>query len=274
MATHDLDKLKGDIQVRVSRNESFLPLGGEKEQVPAGEVIYADEEKVIGRFSKQCEQTATTTESKNLVLVTFANQALDAAAFKQTVQKTSDLIVKFNTPVSLQKKRFPLDLRVGQILSAEPHPEADKLYILNVNLGDHRRQLVAGIRQHYSQTELKGKKIIVLSNLKPAKLRGIESQGMLLAGEEDGQLGVLTIDAPVGTSVGIEGLENNLAQIKYEEVAKGKLEVKAGKAFADGSQLRAAGKDVVADKIRNGPVKELFTRFSRIQKACHTFGDP
>ena len=87
MATHDVDKLKGDIHVRLSTKEAFLPLGGEKETVSEGEVIYADEEKVIGRFSKQCEQTATTTESKNLVLVAFANRALDAAAFKQTVQK-------------------------------------------------------------------------------------------------------------------------------------------------------------------------------------------
>ncbi|MDO8481343.1 MAG: methionine--tRNA ligase [Nanoarchaeota archaeon] len=258
MATHDADTLKGDIHVRLSRNETFLPLGGEKEQVPARELIYVDDEKVIGRFSKQCAQTATSSDSRNIVLVAFGNRAIPPDVFKQAVRRTCEVIVKFNggtCPLLQEKPSFALNLRVGEIIEANPHPEADKLVVLSVSLGDQRRQIVAGIRAHYALEELKGKKIIVVTNLKPAKLRGLESQGMLLAGEEGGVLGVLTCDAPVGTSVGIEGFENSAAQIKYEEFQKVKLEVKNGKAFANGFQLNATGKEVVAERIKEGPVK-------------------
>ena len=74
-----------------------------------------------------------------------------------------------------------LNLRVAEIKDASPHPNADKLMVLQIHLGKEHRQLVAGIRQWYKPEELKGKRIVVVSNLKPAQLRGVESQGMLLA---------------------------------------------------------------------------------------------
>lgn len=74
-----------------------------------------------------------------------------------------------------------VELRVATIQAAEPHPNADRLFVLNVDLGEEERQLVAGIRAHYTPEELVGKQIIVVANLQPATLRGKESQGMLLA---------------------------------------------------------------------------------------------
>lgn len=74
-----------------------------------------------------------------------------------------------------------MSLRIGKILEAQPHPNADKLYVLKVDLGQRQAQLVAGIRNAYSQEELVGKQIVVLENLEPKALRGVESQGMLLA---------------------------------------------------------------------------------------------
>lgn len=74
-----------------------------------------------------------------------------------------------------------LDLRIGTILSAEPHPRADRLLVLRVDLGGEHRQIVAGIREHYPLEALAGKQIVVVTNLAPATLRGVESQGMLLA---------------------------------------------------------------------------------------------
>ena len=76
-----------------------------------------------------------------------------------------------------------LDLRVGQIKAVKDHPKADKLYILLVSLGEgeHEIQLVAGLKEHYKESELISKKIIIIRNLEPAVIRGIESQGMLLA---------------------------------------------------------------------------------------------
>ena len=74
-----------------------------------------------------------------------------------------------------------LDIRIGKIVEVNEHPNADKLIVMTVDLGDERRQLVAGLKQHYENDELANKKIVVLCNLQPAKLRGVESQGMLLA---------------------------------------------------------------------------------------------
>ncbi len=87
-----------------------------------------------------------------------------------------------------------LDLRVAKILSAEKHPNADRLLVLRISLGTEERTIVAGIAQHYSPEELVGKNIIVVANLKPRKLRGIESQGMLLAAHDNGKVILLTTD--------------------------------------------------------------------------------
>lgn len=91
-----------------------------------------------------------------------------------------------------------IELKVGTIKSAEPHPKADKLVVLKVDLGGEERQLVAGIKKHYEIDALVGKKIIVVANLEPAMLRGVESQGMLLAAEdENGTVSLLTVDKDV-----------------------------------------------------------------------------
>ncbi len=85
-----------------------------------------------------------------------------------------------------------LELRVAEIESAAPHPNADKLYILNIKVGETRKQIVAGIRKHYTEEELKGKKVIVVNNLQPAVIRGVESNGMLLAASEGEILTLVT----------------------------------------------------------------------------------
>ncbi len=93
-----------------------------------------------------------------------------------------------------------LDLRIGTVKSAEPHPQADRLLILKVDLGSEERQLVAGIRGHYTVEELIGKQIVVVANLQPAKLRGVESQGMLLAAR-DGE-GIVILSPEKSVSAG------------------------------------------------------------------------
>ncbi len=74
-----------------------------------------------------------------------------------------------------------LDLRVATVLSARPHPNADKLLLLQIDVGDAKKQIVAGIRGHYEPEQLEGRQIVVINNLEEAMLRGEESQGMLLA---------------------------------------------------------------------------------------------
>lgn len=74
-----------------------------------------------------------------------------------------------------------LDIRTAKILDVKLHPNADKLYILSVDLGSEQRELVAGLKNHYTEDELRGKSCIVFTNLEPAKIRGVESKGMILA---------------------------------------------------------------------------------------------
>lgn len=85
-----------------------------------------------------------------------------------------------------------LDLRVATILNATPHPNADRLLVLEIDLGTERRQLVAGIRAHYTPEDLIGTQVVVIANLEAATLRGVRSEGMLLAASDaDGNLAVV-----------------------------------------------------------------------------------
>ena len=90
-----------------------------------------------------------------------------------------------------------LDLRVGRIVTVEPVPKANKLLKLTVDLGQEQRTVVAGIAANYSPEALVGKSIILVANLAPRTLRGVESQGMVLAAESDGQIVLASFDTPV-----------------------------------------------------------------------------
>ena len=96
-----------------------------------------------------------------------------------------------------------LDIRVALVENVEKVPKADKLYKLSIDLGSEKRTLVAGLAEHYKAEDLKGKKIIVLTNLEPRKLKGILSQGMLLAAVEGDNVSVLVLDKdlPLGTKI-------------------------------------------------------------------------
>lgn len=78
-----------------------------------------------------------------------------------------------------------IELKVAEIKEVTEHPNADKLYLVTVDLGDKTKQLVAGIRNAYQKEELIGKQVVVVDNLEPALLRGVESQGMILAASDD-----------------------------------------------------------------------------------------
>lgn len=88
-----------------------------------------------------------------------------------------------------------LDLRVGTVTGCEPVPKTDKLLKIQVDLGYEKRQVVSGIAEHYKPEELIGQKVIVVANLKPVKLRGELSQGMILAGSHNGVLKIATVDS-------------------------------------------------------------------------------
>lgn len=106
-------------------------------------------------------------------------------------QKSEDGLITFDQVMNVQ-------LKTAVILDAEKIDGADKLLKLQIDLGDEKRQLVAGIALHYAPEELIGKTIVVVANLKPAKLRGVESQGMLLAASKGDTLKLVTVEGDLG----------------------------------------------------------------------------
>ena len=89
-----------------------------------------------------------------------------------------------------------VELKIAKVLEARPHPNADRLMLLQVDAGGEPKQIVAGIRQHYTPEQLVGKLIVIVDNLAPAMLRGESSQGMLLAASSDAKVILLTPDDP------------------------------------------------------------------------------
>ena len=97
-----------------------------------------------------------------------------------------------------------LTFRVGVVVEAADHPNADRLLVLKVDLGDGAaRQVVAGIKGSYAAADLLGKRVVVVANLKSATLRGVESQGMVLAASDGASIVVLSLERPIpaGTPV-------------------------------------------------------------------------
>lgn len=86
-----------------------------------------------------------------------------------------------------------IDLRVARVLQAAAHPNADKLLVMQIDLGTEQRQIVAGIRGHYEPADLVGKLIVVVKNLAPRMMRGQESKGMLLAASSEDHAQVILL---------------------------------------------------------------------------------
>ena len=87
-----------------------------------------------------------------------------------------------------------LDIRVARVKSVEPHPNADRLYVLKVDIGGAERQIVAGLKNYYTPEQLQDRTIVIVTNLEPVVLRGVESQGMLLAAQDGNNVMLLQPD--------------------------------------------------------------------------------
>jgi methionyl-tRNA synthetase len=169
------------------------------------------------------------------------------------------------------KAGVPLDLEVGKILEVKRHPNAEKLYIERVQMGDGERQIVSGLVPYYKEEELVGRNVVLVKNLKPAVLRGVESRGMLLAVESNGKLEVLSppADAKPGDKVVAEGTMAGGAAQAGSEAAGGaaappeitigqfltvKFEVKDYFALVGGKKLMVNGAPVKTVDLPEGKV--------------------
>ncbi len=159
---------------------------------------------------------------------------------------------------------FPAVLKVGRIEEITEHPDADKLYVLKVDIGKGKPkiiQLVAGLRPYYKKDELLGKKIVVVSNLKHAKLRGYESQGMLLAADDGSRVVVVS---PQGSEPGElvfpegadpEKISSNRKQLAIDEFYRLNLRVKDEKVVYGAKPLRTDKEIISSDAADDAVVR-------------------
>jgi methionyl-tRNA synthetase len=157
-----------------------------------------------------------------------------------------------------------IDLRVARIVKVERHPKADKLYVETLDDGSGvERVIVSGLVPFYTAEELLGKSIVLVNNLKPAKLRGVESRGMLLAASKSGAEGKETVevlDAPwaaPGTRVVLEGQDPTVpadAEIDADAFFSVPLVAKDSKVLVGAKLLMAAGTSFALSKVSDGEV--------------------
>lgn len=146
-----------------------------------------------------------------------------------------------------------LDLRVAQILSVTDHPQADKLYVMQIDLGPlGKRTIVAGIRPYYSKEELLNRCIVVVANLKPVMLRGVESKGMLLAAKDADVACSLLVpqNASAGAQVGVEGIaKESVSVLEFDDFLKAPLRIgDEQKVEYNGKSLKTKNGIVITDK--------------------------
>lgn len=150
-----------------------------------------------------------------------------------------------------------LNLKVAEVKEVKDHPDAEKLVVIKIDMGSEQRQLVAGLKDYYKKEELLGKKLVVLANLEPARLRGEKSEGMLLAAEDKtGKVGVLFVEeSQPGEQVFVEGKPPKTKQITFKDFLKVKIEAKNGKIYSSGKVLKTVEEDVKLDKVKDGEVR-------------------
>ena len=169
----------------------------------------------------------------------------------QAVSADSQIHEKFLSRVSL---------KVARIVEVEKHPKADKLYIETVELGGETRRIVSGLVPYYEPGQLQGRNVLLVTNLKPAKLRGVESQGMLLAADDGQTVEVLFADhAEPGEVVGLTGLSAPSAseeeQIDIDEFFSIPISVREGRVLIEEIALQCAGKDITTENVKTGEVR-------------------
>ena len=122
------------------------------------------------------------------------------------MQKASQNKEEENIPLELKPEIEyddfdKIDFRVGLIEKAEKHPKADKLLVFQVKMGTERRQIISGVAEDFQPEEMVGKKVLIVANLKPRKLRGLESRGMIMFAENGSRCEIVTTTAEDGAAV-------------------------------------------------------------------------
>ncbi len=191
-----LYNLVESIRIAAVLLESFLPETSAKilDQINATQKDYLD----LNTFGLYESGTKVTSQPQALFM------RLDPKVVLAQIEAEEKPAPKKSLAPEISIEDFAkIELKVGTVLKCEKHPKADKLLVSQVDLGDETRQIVSGIATAYTPEDMVNRKVIVVTNLKPANLRGVESQGMLLAGQHKKKIALATIieELPNGTKI-------------------------------------------------------------------------
>ncbi|MBT3464283.1 methionine--tRNA ligase [archaeon] len=218
---------------------------------------------ILPKFSKQVEEQLSFGElSWDDIKVKEENKTIGQG--KIILKKIEE--IKLGKKEEITKEDTSIDpfskvrMKVGKIYEINEHARADKLYVINVDLGnDEKKQIVSGLVPYYpDKNELLGRKIVILDNLEHANLRGERSEGMLLVSEsKDGkEVEVLSAEkSELGDLVTIEGIPCSEGKISFKEFMGIKLYSKDGKIEYKGKPLRTENEEIISNKVLNGVVR-------------------
>ncbi len=225
-----------------------------------------DEKSAKSAQGAAASQANASVQAKISAQAKAGKQASQAnAGAQQKKEKPAPAPV---TPISESQ----IDFEAGKIIEISRHPNAEKLYVEKIQLGSGVvKQVVSGLVPFFTEAELLGKSVILVKNLKPAVLRGTESQGMILAAEDaEGKLEVVSPSAEPGEKGAVEGSEGRqtggvsqaastgaspLPEISIDQFFTVKLEVKGGILLANGKPVLVGGKQVKTEKVLDGKVR-------------------
>ncbi len=187
------------------------------------------------------------------------------------MEKPAPLFAKMDAAGSGEFSKYSaLDLRVGKVTDVQPHPNADKLYVMKVDVG-RPITIVSGLKDYYTADELKQKLLVIVTNLEPAKLRGVMSEGMLLAAEEAGELALLTPEKPLPAGAQVaSGLEVGEERLSFKEFQK--LDIRAGTLVQDAPPKLDLGGRTVGCAVQNGSVGGRYAAFVTGSSALVLYG--
>jgi methionyl-tRNA synthetase len=178
---------------------------------------------------------------------------------EREASESAEQAARVPTPAEIASQfRQKVDLRAARITEIKRHPDAEKLYIETVDLGTEQRTIVSGLVPHYKEEELLGHTVVLVANLKPAVLRGVESKGMLLAAQEGKTVEVLFVDyAQPGARVTLTGgtAEPNPSEIDIDTFFTMPIVAEGSRVLVGDAALECSGKPVVTAKVAKGRVK-------------------
>src|SRR5690606_32247317 len=162
-------------------HEDIAGKDAEEPVVPSEQVAAAPATEVVATTTEGAAATGTTLPSP-----TATSSSATSSSAALLITEADDGAAELEHKADITINDFArVELRVVTVIAAEQHPNADKLLVLTVSLGVETRTVVSGIKAHYQPETLVGKRLVLVTNLQPVKLRGIESQGMILAAEDD-----------------------------------------------------------------------------------------